>query len=67
VQIGLYKILFYFEASVHEPIIRVLPPPTFIARTIAIRLHAHCAVYDAPSDPPFVCHTPYNIGNGNIV
>jgi len=24
-------------------------------------------VYDSPSDLPFVCNTPYNIGNNNIV
>ena len=32
----------------HESIIRVLPPPTCIARTIAIPLHVYSAVYDAP-------------------
>jgi len=25
-----------------------------------------CAIYDPPRDPPFVCHTPYTIGNGNL-
>ena len=63
----LYKILFYFEAFVHESIILSLPTPTCTARTIAIRLHVDCAIYDVPPDPPFVSHTPYNIGNGNIV
>jgi len=32
---------------VHESIIR-LPPPTCIARTIAILLHVYSTVYDAP-------------------
>jgi len=64
---GLYKILFYFDAFVYDSIIRSLPPPTCIARTIAIPLYVHCATYDAPPDPAFVCHTAYNIGNGNIV
>jgi len=35
---GLYKILFYFEAFVHESIILLLPTPTCIARTIAMIL-----------------------------
>jgi len=52
---------------VHESITRALPPPTCIARTIAILPHVYCAIYDAPHDLPFVCHTPYNIGNDNIV
>jgi len=48
---GLHKILFYFEAFVHELTIRLLPPPTCIARTIAILLHVYCAIYDAPPTP----------------
>jgi len=41
----------YFEAFVHELIVRLLPPPTCIALTIAILLHVHCALYDAPPTP----------------
>jgi len=52
--LDLHKILFYFEAFVHESIIRALPPPTSIARTIATRAHVYCAIYDAPHDLPFV-------------
>jgi len=37
--LGLYKIVFYFEAFVHESIIRLLPLPTCIARTVAMILH----------------------------
>jgi len=61
------KILFDFEAFVHESIIRALPPPSCIARTIAILSHDYCAIHDAPHDLRFVGHTPYNIGNANIV
>jgi len=50
-QVGLYKILFYFEALVHESIIRALPAPTCIARTIAILPHVYCAIYNAPPTP----------------
>ena len=67
VVVGLYKILFYFEAVVHESIILLLPPPTCIAHTIAILLHDYCAIYDPPSEPSFICHIPYNIGDGNIL
>jgi len=67
VEFGLYKILFCFDACVHESIILLSLPPTCTARTIAILLHVYCAIYDAPPDPPCVCHTTYNIGNNNIV
>jgi len=53
-QFAIYKILFYFEAFVHESIIRALPPPTCIARTIAIPSHVYFAMYDAPHDLPCV-------------
>ena len=49
--VGLYKILFYTKAFVHESIILLLPPPTCIACTIAILLHIYCAIYDAPPTP----------------
>ena len=48
VRISRYKILFYFKAFVHESSILLSPPPTCTARTIAILLHAYCAIYDAP-------------------
>jgi len=51
----------------HESIIRALPSPTCTSRTIAILPDVDCAIYDAPHDLPFVCHTPYNIGKDNIV
>jgi len=51
---------------VHISSILSLPPPTCIARTIAILLHVYCAIYDAPPTP-CVCHAPYYIGNCNIV
>jgi len=50
-RLGLYKILYYLEAFVHDSIILSLPPPTCIARTIAILLHVYCAIYDAPPTP----------------
>ena len=65
--VGLYKILFHFEACVNESIILLCPPPTCIARPGTILLHDYWAVYDSPSRPTFVCYVPYNIGNNNIV
>jgi len=60
VRIGLYEIVFYLEAFVHESISFLMPLPTCIARTIAILSHVYCAIHDAPPDPPFVCHAPYH-------
>jgi len=51
--LGLYKILFLFAVSMWESIMLLLPPPTCIARTIAIPLHVYCARYDAPPTPPW--------------
>jgi len=65
VWVGLYKIFVHFKAFVHESIIRVLLPHC-IAHTIAILLHDPYATH-YPSAPPFVGHTPYNIGNDNNV
>ena len=41
--------------------------PTCKAYPIAILLHGHCAIYPPRTDPPLLCHTPYNIGDGSIV
>ena len=43
------------------------PPPTKPTLMHAILLHDHCAIYVPPIDLPYICHTPYNIGHGNIV
>jgi len=56
--------LHSFHALVNHPFIAL---SICIAHTIVILLHDQCAVYDPPPDPPCVCHTPYNIGNVNIV
>ena len=61
--IGLYNIHFYLEVFVHESIIFLPSPHTYICHTIAILLHDYCAIYDLPLDPPCVCYSPYNIGN----
>jgi len=64
---GLYKILFYFEAAVHESTLLSFPPPTYIAHPGAILLHDYWAVYDFLSGLPFVCYTPNDVGNANIM
>jgi len=59
---------FHFKAFVHKLMILLLPNPLIcIAHITAQVSHDYCAKYDPLSDPPFVCHTPFNIGNGNIV
>jgi len=65
-RLGLYKIFVHFEAVVPEWFLPLAPP------------HLHCPPYcntlarllrnvRTPPRPSFVCHTPYHIGNGNIV
>jgi len=66
VLVSFYKILFYFEAFVYESIILSLPPPTCIARTIAMLSHVYRAIHDAPPNPihlyvVFVCCMPGTI------
>ena len=43
------------------------PPPTCKGHPISKRMHGHCAIYASPPTPPFLCHTPYTIGDGNIL
>jgi len=66
-QFSLYQILFYFKALWCESLILVLPLPTFKAYLIAVLLHGHCAIYAPHLPSPSVCHTPYNIRDGNIL
>jgi len=66
-QLGRYKIFFYFESFVHESNLLSFLPPTCIAHPVAIPLHDYRAVYDPPLDPPSICHAPYKIGNYNVV
>jgi len=61
-QLSLYKILFHFKVLLWESIILVLPPPTCNTYPIAILLYDFCTIYAPLTDPPFACHTPYNIG-----
>ena len=65
-QFGLYKRFFYIEWFVHASIVLSFSRPACIAPTVAIRLHDYWAIY-GPRDIPRVCHTPYNIGNNNLV
>ena len=54
--IDLHKILSLW-AIVHESIDLLLPPPTCIVHTIAIRLHDDCAIYDpTPTRLLYVMH-----------
>ena len=44
-----YKIFVYFEWFVNESIVLSFLPPTCIAHTVAILLHAYWAIYHPPS------------------
>jgi len=50
-RLSLYKILFYFKASVWESILLLFPHPACKAYPIAILLHGHCAIYAPPQAP----------------
>jgi len=50
-QLGLYTIFVHFEAVVHESIIPLLLPTTYIAHTFAILLHGYCAITDSSPTP----------------
>ena len=64
-EVNLHKILFYFEAFVHESIILALLPSTCIARITALLLHVYCILLPnirRPPPPPLlyaVHHTIY--------
>jgi len=49
--LGLYKKVFHAKAAVHELIILILPPTTYIAHTITILLHDCCAINDSSPSP----------------
>jgi len=65
-KIRLYKILLHFTALLRESIILLfLPPP---AKPTLLQYYCKTiAQYTPPTDPFCLCHTPYNIGDGNIV
>jgi len=63
---SLYKSLFHFKALLRESIIPLLPPHLQslpCCDTIGRPLRN----IRPPTDPSFVCHTPYHIGDGNIL
>ena len=65
--VGQYTILFHSFLCMHASNIPLSPAylhATDYCNTIARRLRN---IRPPPSDPPCVCHTPYNIGNDNIV
>ena len=65
-QFGGYKIFFHLKAYVHESIIlysATHPHCPHCCTTIARLLRN---IHPLPQ-PPYACHTPYNMGLGNIV
>ena len=59
--------MFYFKASLWGPIILFLPPPHLQSLHYCNTIARLMRNIRPPPDPPYVCHTPYNIGGGNIV
>ena len=64
---GLYKILFHFKALWWESIVLLLPPLHLQSLPYCSTIARPLRNIRPPTDPLFVCHTPYNIGPGNIV
>jgi len=64
---SIYKILFHFKALLWESIIRLLPPHHLQSLPYCNTIARLLRNIRPPTDAPFVCHTPYNIGDGNIV
>jgi len=67
VRLSLHKILFHFKAVLRESSVLSLPSPH-------LQRLPYCNTSGRPlrnirpaTDPPCVCHTPYNLGDGNIV
>jgi len=63
---GLHKIFFYFKAYAHESITPHPTPPMqcpHYCNTTARPLRTERLL----PVPPFVCHTPINIGNGDTM
>jgi len=65
--ISLYIILFRFKAlvvGVNHPLIA---PPHLQSLPYCMTIARLLCNVRPPSAPPCVCHTPYNIADGNIV
>ena len=65
-EVSLYKILFHCKALLCESTI-LLRPPHLQSLPYCITIARPLCNIRPPIDPSFVCHTPYNISDGNIV
>ena len=65
--LSLYKILFHFKALLWESIILLLPSPLLQSLPYCNTIARLSRNIRPPTDPPFVCHIPYNTDDGNIV
>jgi len=66
-RLSLYKILFHFKALVWESNTLLLPPPHTQSLPYFNSISGLLRNIRPPTDRPCLCHTPYNIGDGNIV
>ena len=62
-----YKTLFHFKALLWESIILLLPPHHLQSLPYCNTIARLLRNIRPPTDLAFVCRTPYNIGDGNIV
>jgi len=64
---SLYKILFHLNALLWESIILLAPPPHLQSLPYSNTIARPLRNIRPSTDPPYACHTPYNIGDENIV
>jgi len=66
-RLSLYKRLFYFKDLLWESIIMLLPLPHLQGLPYCNTIARPLLSIRPPTDPPVVCHTPYTIGDDNVV
>ena len=65
--LSLYKMLFHFEALLWQSIILLLRTPPAKPTLLQYYSTTIAQYTPPPTDPFWLCHTPYNIGDDNIV
>jgi len=66
-RISLYKILFHLKALLWESFILALPSPHLQRLPYCNTIGRPLRNIRPATDPPCLCHAPYNIGHGNLV
>jgi len=66
-RVGLHKRFVLSKAFLHWSIVLVLPPPSALLALLQYHYTTNAQYATPHPTPPWVCHIPYNIGNGNIL